>query len=141
MNPIDSELQGLERLYDALECRLNQQYRNLETDRPADPDRERLMTDLVQRAEEASRRFVHLARDWQSSKPSNRNRSEVASRASDLSERARQLLQLIERNIAGFGTLQRTARESLQELKLGEQFLQSVRGYRENRPKFIDARQ
>jgi hypothetical protein len=142
MHPIDLELQHLEELYDKLEIQLEKQYQDLKARRLPGPDEERQAATLGQQTIAAEKRIACFMRDLEADPETFAScRSKVASRAALLRARARHVLALIERNAAGLGQLRSAARESLRQLHVGGQFLQSVRGYREVRPKFIDARQ
>jgi hypothetical protein len=142
MHSIDLELQCLEELYDKLEIQLEEQYQDLKTHRLPGPDGERQAGALNQQTVEAEKRIACVMQELEADPETLAScRSRVASRTALLRARARRLIDLIERNAAGFSQMRSAAQESLRKLHVGGQFLRSVRGYREVQPKFIDARQ
>jgi hypothetical protein len=142
MNSIASELQCLEELYESLEMRLEKQYQNLRLNFDSDPAEEAGTARLVEQVLAAEKRFSRLAQITGASlDPSAPENCEVRPRAAHLQQQAHRLLELVERNAAQCRQLQHSARSALQELQVGGQFLQSVRGCRENQPKFLDAHQ
>jgi hypothetical protein len=142
MHPIDLELQCLEELYDKLGIQLEKQYQDLKAHRLPGPDEQRQAGTLDQQTIEAEKRIARVMQELEADPETFAScRSRVASRAALLRARARHLIDLIERNAAGFSQMRSAAQESLRKLHVGGQFLQSMRGYKEVQPKFIDARQ
>jgi chromosome segregation ATPase len=142
MHPIDLELDHLEELYDKLETQLEGQYQDLKTHRVPTPDEKRQAGTLNQQTIEAEKCLARFMHDLEADPQTLASwRSDAASRVALLQARARRLIALIERNSAGLNQLRSAARESLQKLRAGGRFLQSVRGHRGGRPKFIDAHQ
>jgi len=139
MHAIDTELQNLEALCDRLEVSLEAQYQHLRLRRfpdAAEDSRAALLVEQMQKAEK------QLARQHEpNSKPASPERSQFSPRAAQLQKRAHHLLALIERNAAQCCELRRASQDALRELQVGGQFLQSVRGHRENPPRFLDTRQ
>jgi len=142
MNYLESELHGLEKLYQSLEIRLDKQSQDLlgncfpEAEEAAEAAR------LHQQILEAETRLTQLVPVSRDSIPlSVAERGTITACAAALRQRAHHLLEIIERNAAQCRQFQSAAQSGLQELQRGGQFLQSVRGYRENQPKFLDSRQ
>jgi flagellar hook-associated protein FlgK len=142
MNRIESELQGLESLYHSLEGHLEDQYQDLLSRKLPSPDRERTAADMDGQIRAWEKRLAELVSGGagNASKTAT-ERTMISARTSSLRERAQHLLELIARNAAQWHQLQSAAQSALQELQRGGQFLQSVGGYRENRPRFVDSRQ
>jgi hypothetical protein len=139
MNLIDSNLKDLEELYLSLENRLEKQYQDLIARRFPDPAEEAEAARVGGQILAAETRITQLVRAthanaWQPLAGCNAD----TNRAATLHSRVHHLLEIIERNAAQCRQLQREAQNALQELQRGGQFLQSVRGYRENQPKFLD---
>lgn len=131
MNTPDAGLKDLEALYNALEGQLETQYRNLLEHRLPNPAQE---TEAARIGGQILKAESFLA-DLMHSTPSGAGTVPVA----PMQTRIHHLLEIIERNAAQCRQLQREAQSALQELQRGGQFLQSVRGYRENQPMFLDA--
>jgi hypothetical protein len=140
MHDITKDLQDLEELYLALESRLEKQYQDLLAHRFPSSDEDREAAALERHILEAEK---HLARLSSTSGidalASRTERSANAACVASLKKRAQHLLELLGRNAAQCVQLQSAAQAGLQELRRGGQFLQSVRGYRENQPKFLDS--
>jgi hypothetical protein len=127
MNPPDPEVQKLEEIYQSLECRIQE---------PALATDEYLKCIAGLQVDEASRLVASLVR-----KTSRQNaRADRASQIAALCGRIGHILELAEKRAEELRLLQTAACEELRELQTGGQFLQSMQGYRENHPKFVDAR-
>jgi hypothetical protein len=137
MHPIDPCLKDLEELYLALENRLEKQYRDLRARRFPDPAEEAEAARMGRQILAAETRIAQFLR----SQPAPPVPWCQTDRAVSLRSRIHHLLEIIERNAAQCRQLQREAQSALQELQRGGQFLHCVRGYQENRPKYLDARQ
>jgi len=142
MHAIDTELQDLEALCDRLEVSLEIQYQHLSLRRFPDAAENNRATLLVEQMQKAEKQLARLLQQHEpNSKPASPERSPFSARAAQLQNRAHHLLALIERNAAQCCELQRASQDALRELQVGGQFLQSVRGFRENPPRFLDTRQ
>jgi hypothetical protein len=142
MHSIDTELQNLEVLYDRLEIGLEKQYQHLSLSRFPDAAEDNEASQLAEEMQKAEKQLARLVRPRDpDSAPASPEPSRFTARAAQLQKRAHHLLALIERNAAQCRELQRASQDALHELQVGGQFLQSVRGYRENQPRFLDARQ
>jgi hypothetical protein len=142
MPAIDTELHNLEGLYDRLEIGLEKQYQHLRLSDFPDAAEDIEAAQLAEQMQKAETQLAWLVRARDpDSKPSSPEGIGITARAAQLQKRAHHLLALIERNAAQCRELQRASQDALRELQVGGQFLQSVRGYRENQPRFLDARQ
>jgi hypothetical protein len=140
MRDITKDLQGLEGLYLALESRLEKQYQDLLAHRFPNSDEEREAAALERRILEAEKHLARLSSTGGMDALALRaQRSAITACAASLKKRAQHLLELLGRNAAQCVQLQSAAQAGLRELQRGGQFLQSVRGYRENQPKFLDS--
>jgi len=97
-------------------------------------------TRLSGRIRETEAQIAQLLQARQQIAPPSAERNTDHRRADLLRGRMHHLLEIIERNAAQCRQLQREAQDALRELQRGGQFLQGVRGYRENQPKFLDSR-
>jgi hypothetical protein len=142
MHAIDTELRNLEALCDRLEVGLEKQYQHLRSHRFPDAAESNEAALLAGQMQKAEKRLAWLVRPHgPDSTPASPERSQSPARAAQLQKRAHHLLALIERNAAQCRELQRASQDALRELQVGGQFLQSVRGFRENQPRLLDARQ
>jgi hypothetical protein len=142
MISIDLEWDGIEALYQAFESRLDKQFQDLLANRFPSAEEESEASRLDGFILEAEKTLTRLASNGCNHALSScQEEDPFAIRASSLRKRANHLLELIERNAAQCRQLQSAARSALQELQRGGQFLHSVRGYRENQPRFVDSRQ
>ncbi len=142
MHSIGTELQNLEVLYDRLEIGLEQQYQHLRLSRFPDAAEDNEAAQLAEQMQKAEKQLAWLVRPRDPNlELTSPERSQFTARAAQMQKRAHHLLALIERNAAQYRELQRASQDALHELQVGGQFLQSVRGYRENQPRFLDARQ
>lgn len=141
MISLDLELRNLEILYDALERKLDVQYRNLAGHSPADDPKQQDSADLIEQVEQAGRRVAELAGRCSDPNTTADSCPEVTARAALLQQRVGHLLGLVARNAAGFEHMRTAARQSLQDLRQGAQFLHSARVRGEYRPRFFDARE
>jgi len=142
MHAIDEELQHLEVVCNRLEIGLEKQYQRLKLGLFPDAADDGETARLAEHLRSAEDQFARLlrSRDDDSMLPAPEG-SQTAARAPRMRMHALQLLALIERNAALCHELQRVSRDALRELQAGGQFLQSVRDCRENRPRYLDARQ
>jgi len=142
MSPVEQDFQNVETLYRALELRLERQYQDLLAHRYNDSDGEAEDAELQRRLLEAEKLLAKSSslRMVKSVVPATTGPSTVRG-AISLRKQAQHLLELVERNVAQCVQLQNAARCGLQELQRGERFLQGVRGYRENQPRFFDSHQ
>jgi len=142
MHALDTELQNLETLCDRLEVSLEIQYQHLRSRRFPDTAENHEAALLAEHLQKAEKQLARLLRQHPpDSMPASAERSRFRARSAQMQKRARHLLALIERNAAQCRELRRASLEALRELQVGGKFLQSVRGYRENQPRFFDARQ
>jgi hypothetical protein len=65
----------------------------------------------------------------------------MALRIDALRATADRVLELVRKREKEYTRLQRTAHQSLESLEAGSKYFESIAGYRENLPRFIDAHQ
>ncbi len=130
MHDITKDLRDLEELYRSLEICLEKQYQDL-------------LADKFPASDEGSQASLLEHRMLEAEKNLSRISACVAMSASAtcLKARAQTLLDLLGRNAAKCKQLQNAAQAGLRELQRGGEFLQSMRGYRENRPRYLDSHQ
>jgi hypothetical protein len=142
MNRIESEMQGLELLYHSLECHLEDQYQDLQAHKLTSPDKERAPAAVDGQIRGCEKHLAELVSGGAGNVPMTaEERAMISAYTCRLRERAQHLLELVARNAAQWHQLQSAALSALRELQRGGQFLQSIGGYRENRPKFLDSHQ
>jgi len=139
MEPASSFLRELEGLFDTLELQLEKQRRESPAPQAAaDP----AWPALAIRLQEAGRRLAGLAqRRAGQADACDPEAAAVHACADRLRQRLHRLLAMVEGNAAEWRQCRKACRDALQELHAGGQFLQSMRGYREHRPKCLDAHQ
>lgn len=145
MIDFERELHELSELYYSIEYQLERLNYSLEHDSRWDSGEIVLPGELIQKLLNVDHRIERLGSDWKAAEAAGlnltaRDREVVARRARQLQARAKQLLDLSQKNEKLLKQHQQAARKSLQEVRRGTQFLESARGYRENYPKFIDTR-
>jgi hypothetical protein len=142
MPTAEQDLHSLETLYLALELRLERQFQDLLARRFPDAEGEERAASLARRIQEAGKPLARpLPGGNANSLPSAAKGMSTTPGTDSLRKQARHLLELIKRNAALCAQVQDAARCGLQELQRGERFLQGVRGYRENQPRFFDSHQ
>jgi len=132
----------LNELYNSLENQLGKLNHSLQHKSLWESGEVTLSGELIQKLLKLDHHLERLGSDWNAEKlnlPAG-DREVVAGRARRIQARAQELLDLAQENEKLLKQHQRAARESLQEVRRGAQFLKSARGYRENHPKFIDTR-
>jgi hypothetical protein len=140
MNRLESELENLARLYESLECRLEKQFRDFAENRFPEAREETEYASLQHNILDAETRLARIVAQVESSlSRTGADRDTITAQAATLRRHAHHLLEIIERNAAQCRQFQSAAQSGLQELLRGGKFLQSVRGYRENQPKFLDS--
>ncbi|MFH1572421.1 MAG: hypothetical protein ABIG68_00465 [Acidobacteriota bacterium] len=142
MTPIGTALERLDQLYQSIEDHLEREYTNLQAGLL---DGESLLAegaDLAREMSLADLEVARLAELWQSCpvRGAEGDRGGIALQASRLQERARSLVHLVQRNEAALRRLHEAARSSLEEVRVGAQYLQSMRYLQGSRPRYIDAR-
>ncbi len=142
MTPIDSVIQDIEDLCTALESRLEKQHQDLRNHILPEAAEAAAASALLTRVRHAE---MHLAGVVQAlnagSAPSSTGLLLSKSRVQFMQKRVQQLLAMLGRNAAQCRQLRQTYQDALNELQLGGQFLQSMRGHGDNRPQFLDAHQ
>lgn len=140
MHDLTKYFRDLEELYLTLEYRLEKQYQDLLAHRFPDPDEKHEAAALERLILEATRNLARLsAVSGTISGASQADSSIMTSRTTSLAKRAQHLMELIGRNAAQCAEIRDAAQAGLQELQRGGRFLQGMRGYRENQPKFLDS--
>ncbi len=140
MSCVEKGLQSLETLYLALESHLEAQYQDLLAQRLPDSPGKAEAADLERRLLEAETLLSgSSSHDGMNPVAPDVERVWKTAGVTGLTARVQHLLELVKRNAAQCAQLQSLARKSLQELQRGERYLQSMRGYRENQPRFFDS--
>ncbi len=136
------QLQVLEELYRALESHLESQYQHLLAHQLPTSEEEHEAAALEQRILEAEKHLIRLSLMGGTKTFASRGEpGDIAPCTDSLKQQAQRLVELLGRNAAQCAQIQSAAQAGLRELQRGGQFLQSMRGYRENQPKFLDSSQ
>jgi hypothetical protein len=140
MTLLTSELENLARLYDSLQFRLDKQFQDFRASRFPEAGEEAEYASLQRQILDAEIRLTRIVYEVGNSPlRTGADRDAIIAQTATLRQHAHHLLEIIERNAAQCRQLQSAAQSGLQELQQGGKFLQSVRGYRENQPKFLDS--
>jgi hypothetical protein len=127
MSSIDSQLQRLDEIYKGLEAQLQ---------KPALATAEYVQCISGQPIEDASRIVARLLQTIRRQDLPSDGTSQISA----LCARLGVILKLAENRAEELRRQQSAAREELRDLHTGGRFLQNIQGYRENHPKYIDAR-
>ncbi len=140
MHDTTKDLRDLEELYVFLESRLEKQYQDLLAHRFQASDEECQAAALERRILDAEKHLAKLASAGRmDALASQADVSAVNTHVTSLKNRVRHLLELLGRNAAQCVQIQSAAQAGLRELQRGGQFLRSMKGYRENLPKYLDS--
>jgi hypothetical protein len=140
MPAFEKDVLNLETLYLELESRLDSQYQDLLAQRFPDSAAEAETANLERRLLEAEKLLSRNSSFGNTASLVPETGCVLtAADADSLRRQAQHLLELVRRNAAKCIQLQNSARCGLEELQRGERFLQGVRGYRENQPRFFDS--
>ncbi len=140
MHDFNEDLRDLEKLYLAMECHLEKQYQELLACRFPDSDERREAAAWECRLLEAEKQLANLSSSAALNESASQSECTITGvSVAALKERAQHLLNLLGRNAARCVQIRNAAETGLQELRRGERFLQGMRGYRENQPKFLDS--
>jgi hypothetical protein len=140
MSTLDADLQHLEEIYSAIERALRQPIPDFGPEPWLLPEHYEPAMPLEQ-VKEAGRLAERITERWQSCGPTSEQRAAWEAQVSRLCNRLQKVLAMAESHAMKFRQLQSSVRTSLEQLQSGKQFLYSMRPCKENRPKFIDARQ
>ena len=142
MTPIDSVMQDIEDLCTALESRLEKQHQDLRNHILPDAAEAAAASAFLTRVRHAEMHLAGVAQALNAgSAPPPTELLRSKPRVQLMQKRVHQLLAMIGRNAAQCRQLRQTYQDALNEVQLGGQFLQSMRGHGVNRPKFLDAHQ
>lgn len=142
MHDITKDLRDLVELYRSLEICLEKQYQDLLAHKFPPSNEGSQASALEHRVLEAEKNLARIVSAGDMNAPGSRtDGGALGESAACLKKRAQFLLNLLGRNAARCTQLQNAAQAGLREIQRGGEFLQSMRGYRENQPRYLDSHQ